>query len=354
MKSRKKNSQYLNAYGTGLVALDVVFSPGSKTPQLWAGGTCGNVLTILGFLGWNAFPIARLAADSAASYVKADLSKWHVKDQLLHLEPTAETPIIVQKIKRNADGKVSHRFSCNCPECGAWLPSYRPVLAKAAEHAAEAISTPKIFFMDRLSRGSLLLAHNCAKKGALVMFEPSGFGDKRLFEEALQVAHIVKYSNDRIDRMEGIARKSILLEIQTLGGDGMRYKSSLENCKTTGWEELKAIPVNNLKDAAGSGDWCTAGILDKVGKSGLKGLKTINRNMLNTALAYGQGLAAWNCRFEGARGGMYAENKLKFRSSVTQILKGAQSVPEMERLSEGFQKVFTGLCKTCRLRTVKK
>jgi sugar/nucleoside kinase (ribokinase family) len=354
MKSRTKNSQKLNVYGTGLVALDVVFSPGSKTPQLWAGGTCGNVLTILGFLGWQAFPIARLAADSAASYVKADLSKWQVKDQFLHLEPTAETPIIVQKIKRNADGKVSHRFSCNCPECGAWLPSYRPVLATAAEQAAEAISKPKIFFMDRVSRGALLLAHSCAKKGALVMFEPSGFGDKKLFEEALQVAHIVKYSNDRIDRMEGIARKSILLEIQTLGEDGIRYKSSLENCKTTGWEELKAIPVNDLMDAAGSGDWCTAGILDKLGKSGLRGLTTINRNMLNSALAYGQALAAWNCRFEGARGGMYVESKLKFHSSVKQILEGAQSVPEKERLSDGFQKVFAGLCKTCRLRTGEK
>src|ERR1035438_10269015 len=148
--------------------------------------------------------------------------------------------------------------------------------------------------------------------------------------------------------MEGIARKSILLEIQTLGEDGIRYKSSLGNCKTTGWEELKAIPVNDLMDAAGSGDWCTAGILDKLGKSGLRGLRTINRNMLNSALAYGQALAAWNCRFEGARGGMYVESKLKFHSSVKQILDGAQSVPEKERLSDGFQKVFAGLCKTCR------
>src|ERR1035441_567329 len=93
-------------------------------------------------------------------------------------------------------------------------------------------------------------------------------------------------------------------------------------------------------DAAGSGDWCTAGILDKLGKSGLRGLRTINRNMLNSALAYGQALAAWNCRFEGARGGMYVESKLKFHSSVKQILDGAQSVPEKERLSDGFQKVF--------------
>jgi hypothetical protein len=44
-------------------------------------------------------------------------------------------------------------------------------------------------------------------------------------------------------------------------------------------------------------------------------------------------IQASNCRFEGARGGMYVESKLKFHSSVKQILEGAQSVPEMERLA---------------------
>ena len=41
--------------GTGLVALDVVInSDVHRPPRLWAGGTCGNVLTILSYLGWHA------------------------------------------------------------------------------------------------------------------------------------------------------------------------------------------------------------------------------------------------------------------------------------------------------------
>ena len=52
--------------GTGLVALDVVIDDESPQVQrLFAGGTCGNVLTILSFLGWNSFPVARIAKDSA-------------------------------------------------------------------------------------------------------------------------------------------------------------------------------------------------------------------------------------------------------------------------------------------------
>ena len=48
--------------GTGLVALDIVFNGDSTVPpRMWAGGSCGNVLTILSYLGWQAVPLARLA-----------------------------------------------------------------------------------------------------------------------------------------------------------------------------------------------------------------------------------------------------------------------------------------------------
>ena len=56
--------------GTGLVALDVVIADDATTdPILCAGGTCGNVLIALAFLGWDAYPIARLRSDSASKRV---------------------------------------------------------------------------------------------------------------------------------------------------------------------------------------------------------------------------------------------------------------------------------------------
>jgi fructokinase len=49
------------AYGTGFVSLDIVISSDPSEPSYhWAGGTCSNVLTILSYLGWKSFPIARL------------------------------------------------------------------------------------------------------------------------------------------------------------------------------------------------------------------------------------------------------------------------------------------------------
>src|SRR4051794_26004402 len=55
------------AAGTGLVALDVVYSGDTAEPLgRWAGGTCGNVLTILSCLGWSSYPVARLADNAPA------------------------------------------------------------------------------------------------------------------------------------------------------------------------------------------------------------------------------------------------------------------------------------------------
>ena len=70
--------------GTGLVALDVVFgiADTSRPTSKAAGGTCANVLTALSFLGWNAYPLARLGSDGASELVVQDLERWKVRERL--------------------------------------------------------------------------------------------------------------------------------------------------------------------------------------------------------------------------------------------------------------------------------
>src|SRR5215831_3040640 len=61
-------------FGAGLIALDLVISSDPQSPaRSWAGGTCGNVLSILAYLGWEAYPIARLNGDPASIRVLADM-----------------------------------------------------------------------------------------------------------------------------------------------------------------------------------------------------------------------------------------------------------------------------------------
>jgi fructokinase len=60
-----------------------------------------------------------------------------------------------------------------------------------------------------------------------------------------------------------------------------------------------------MKDASGCGDWTSAGIISRICNRRVEDLKNISEQTLISGLKYGQALAAWNCGFEGARGGRY-------------------------------------------------
>ena len=61
----------MKVIGVGLVSLDFVVNVSDRSAvRAWAGGTCGNVLTILGYLGWDAYPVARLNGAPNADRVR--------------------------------------------------------------------------------------------------------------------------------------------------------------------------------------------------------------------------------------------------------------------------------------------
>lgn len=295
--------------GTGLIALDLVISADPDRPiQSWAGGTCGNVLSILAYLGWSSYPIARLDHDAAATRVAADLERWGVHLDFVHSGPTTSTPIIIQENHVTRAGVAKHKFTWTCPRCGSWLPSFRPITRDVLETVGPAVDDAAVFFLDRLSRAALTLAQRAAEHGALVVFEPSGRSDPKLFSEAIKIAHIVKYADQRLSDAGGTMSTdtATLLEVQTLGSRGLRFRHKADGVASD-WRELDAIPASEVVDTCGSGDWCTAGVLSRLAANGQAGFRGHSSDDIADALQYGQSLAAWNCEYEGARGGMYVE-----------------------------------------------
>lgn len=267
--------------GTGLIALDVVVGLEHTSPRFFAGGTCGNVLTVLAYLGWESLPVARLG-DEPSSRVLEDLQRFGVNPRYATLSPAAPTPIIVERIRRNSSGELYHSFAWSCPQCRSRLPGYAPVPGAAIEGILPTLPDSSVFFFDRVSRGALTLAAAAAKRGAIVVFEPSGVGDPKLFREAVSVAHVVKYSQERMKTLgewfEGDGQpSSTLLEIETLGRGGLRYRTRLAHDKSREWRHIDAFPVSIFRDSAGCGDWTTAGILDTIGRKGLAGLRRKKR-----------------------------------------------------------------------------
>jgi sugar/nucleoside kinase (ribokinase family) len=335
--------------GTGLIALDAVMNGNGGPPRLWAGGTCGNVLTILSYLGWKSFPVSRLNGDRAAQHVVKDFERWGVHLEFARSKPAADTPIVVQYIRKTGEGIPYHRFSWSCPNCGSWFPSYKPILLRAAGPIVGGIKDPQVFFFDRVSPAALEVARDCADKGAVVMFEPSSVGNKTLFRRALDIAHILKYSNERLGNLaETVGSARLPLEIETLGGEGLRYRSSLSSCEKRGWRRLEAYPAKPFRDAAGAGDWCSAGIIHRLGHKGILAFRCMGESQLTEALKFGQALAAWSCKFEGARGGMYRVSRAVFRAEVEGIMHGVPHAGALERKSGvGRADAFKRICEGC-------
>ena len=338
--------------GTGLIALDVVYGADkSAEPSLAAGGTCGNVLTALSYMGWKAYPVARLASDGAGDWVRDDLRRWGVQLDFAGLPNTAGTPVVVQRIVGRADGTVIHRFSLSCRHCGRWLPTYQAVTGSAMADVVTRLPRPDVCFIDRASRGAVVLAEWAKESGALVYTEPSGRSTPEQLACLLGSAHILKYSSDHselVERARSVQRKGITpsmpwLEIETLGVAGLRYRSA----HTRGWHFLKANALLRTVDSAGAGDWCTAGILHVLGQAGADVVEHAPRDIVNGALAFGQALSAWTCGYEGARGGMYAVTKPAFRAAVLEIVGGAYPEPRDTNTAIRVDGEQLALCRDC-------
>lgn len=339
-------------FGTGLIALDVVVNETRRdTPRLWAGGTCGNVLTILSYLGWQSFPIARLAGDNASKYIAADLARWNVNHDFISLAPQARAPIIVQHLTHTASGLPFHRFSWTCPACGGWLPSYRAVIASSVRACLPRMIRGQVFFFDRVSRAALILAKQSFEQGALIVFEPSCSQDPQLFQEALALTHILKYSHERSSKLQPLlakAKHAPLLEIETLGAEGLRFRHHLHRYNARSWQRLDAYVLKEFRDPSGAGDWCTAGIIHRLGEGGVSAFRRTTSKQLQDTLAFAQALAAWNCRYEGARGGMDFTHPDMLFKEVAWIMKGQpDNLPRVEVPPQAVRNVFEGLCSGC-------
>lgn len=335
--------------GAGLLALDVIVSAPDRSDALtFAGGTCGNVLSILSFLRWDATPIGFIGNDPAGDRVLADLAAAGIQAQ--HLVQRAEwsTPVFIQRLGKSADGQPTHTFASatHCPHCGHPLTE-RMTRGKIGTTPIRRFAQRDpidVFFMDRLSEDILSLAGSARDRGALVFYEPSAKTDARHWQDAFQIVDIVKYSADRFDAdelapfMKRHGRS--VWEIQTNGAKGLHYRRhGPKSFNGAHWTASAAIPTRRIVDTCGAGDWCSAGLIHGLATFALKR----DAASFAKAVRFGQLLAAWACAFVGARGAMYCNDRQATWSAIQSVVDGrrmdlsrmpfaVQSIPEYSDL----------------------
>ncbi len=301
--------------GIGLVALDVLFNGKPNLPiGFYAGGSCGNVMTILSFLGWETFPIARLRNNEAGNILLRDLETFGVNNTLITLKEDGSTPIIIHRVLKDKEGNPKHRFEFRDPDTGAYLPSYKPVLSACVDSIIENKPRSNVFYLDRVNRASIDMAKKSKNQKSFIFFEPSSYKDDKIHRECLSYADIVKFASDRITNYQElfpVCERE--LEIMTMGDKGLVYR--LRNQKN--WTSVPAFEISTLVDAAGSGDWCTSGIIYQLFDQTIDSKLDVGK--VENALKFGQTLAALNCCFMGARGIMYAMTKPIFWESINNV-----------------------------------
>lgn len=306
--------QSLLAMGTGLIALDIV--EGKSVAYRSAGGSCGNVMAMLAWLGWEVRPFGRIGKDVYGDCIIQEFESLNIKSEYLIRDKLVATPVIIQHLIETAEGEPSHRFSLTCPSCGIWLPRFRAGTILQAASILMSDIKPNVFYFDRVTPASVRLAQWARDKGAIVLFEPSSVGKDKLFRKAVDLCNVLKYSYDQLGHIEGLQNSlSPNLIIETHGKKGLCLRW-LGN-----WSKLPSFPTSVFTDASGSGDWCSAGFLHFIGMHGQQNFLSLKKDEVTCAIEFGQALATLNCQFDGARGMMNFMSIKSVYSVIDSIIK---------------------------------
>jgi len=285
--------------GTGLVALDVLFGRDCTSVETALGGSAGNVLAILGHLGWHAVPVAQLGQDAAAVRIANEFSRLGADTRFLLQSGALATPVVYQFPGTSGH---SHEFSFRCPVCGRKRGFVSPLEDHEAMSQLRLIEEPDVFYFDRVTPWALTLAERYRNAGTLVVFEPSTVGsDRKSFQRAIRASHIIKYADDRIADLQDVDLSCVDVEIQTHGKNGLKFRVT---DRAGGWQHLAALAVPYVADTSGAGDWCTSGFLYALVGSIIEngGRGQLSTRRIKESLRFGQILAALNCMEKGARG----------------------------------------------------
>ena len=282
----------VDVVGTGFTVLDRIYANGDFADET-LGGSCGNVLVSLAMLHRQVAPMLSLGSDEIGDQLILEFELAGALPNYIYKSEERRSPILLQELDTRSG---QHSFSFTCRETSEEFPQFEPIGIEDVESATSALGSCTVFYTDRLSPTILRAMEWAHAVGAIVYFEPSDI-ESELFEEALALTTILKYSADRLgpEMDEQIASNDVMA-IVTYGAEGLEVRHGCERI----WSA--AIPANQVTDTCGSGDMVSIGIIDWVLAQGGSQHQTLGINDLMQGVVAGQRLAAVNCEFAGARG----------------------------------------------------
>ena len=283
----------LDVAGTGFTALDKIYQDGKLSDEA-LGGSCANVLASLAMLDRHVAPVLRLGDDDEGDLLISEFLEAGAVVDFISRQSGLRSPILAEEIDTYS---TNHTFSFKCPETNSALPTYEPIGHHELNHAKPIFSVCSVFYTDRLSQSILDAMDLAHRSGAVIIFEPSDIENDALFLEALRLTTVLKSS---VDRLGGaldafLERASPRVRVTTHGAAGLEISDESQDIWCT------AVPATQLRDACGSGDMVTVGIIDWL-LANAYSTDHVSAESLHQGVLAGQRLAAENCAYAGARG----------------------------------------------------
>ena len=297
--NKEKQGKKLTCLGVGTFPLDNLQEKNGKdvkTIYQHVGGTCGNVMSILAWMGWHTLPAARLDNSETGLLIKADLESYGCDTRLVSNTPDGGTTILDIIHKTGRDGKPKTAYMAHSPRGGRFV-NHRFWTLKQAQALFDSLEEmPDVFFFDRCAPGNILLAQLFHERGVLVYYEPNEPVDRN-FLRAVATSDIVKFSNEKhpdVSFTEGFTDK---LFIQTLNEKGLRFKLRAE-----GWMTIPPEHNPHAVDGEGAGDWTTSTFINELGHHHMLTFDRIHQPNVTHCLEEAQRVASMSVSYLGAKG----------------------------------------------------
>lgn len=264
--------------GTGNIGLDIIYQreypdgfdcAKKRNPFVdklvveEVGNTCGNVMTMLPYLGIDTFPIGHFDDTDQGLKITASLHLYGADTRFVRNSSQGGTTLMtcIHKLDQSGHHTMSHRATAP----NSRFPK-RKLIRKDEVPAflAQLDFKPDAYFFDTAEAGPRELAVALKQQGVLVYFEPENDKEQSKFLRAVETSDIIKFSASRIADLSFVNRHKDKLFIRTMGNQGMEF-----NLHGMGWKHIAPVPNPNEVDWEGAGDWTTSVILSELCKRGI-------------------------------------------------------------------------------------
>ena len=320
----------LSVLGTGSFAFDTIvkreypngFIPGKrnrfveKLVMEEIGSNPGNVMCILGYLGWHSCPIALFDDSAQGVQMTKDFLRYGCDTRFVNNSPDGGTNCLKVIHCLDEEGRPTRKFSKRHAP-GSGFPRDKAFTVKVNDATLPLFIKsldflPDVYFYEGVTAAWRELGKYMREKGVLVYYEVQSTrgNDFSKFMKCMKESDIVKFSDETIQNVDFVDELKDKLIIQTLGSKGVRF-----NLRGEGWIELPPVLNENVVDTEGCGDWTTATLINALGKRGLLKPTDFTAELISECLMEAQGYASRNASFLGTKGAIAVDESFNLQPS---------------------------------------